>query len=634
MDRVRINEIKPEGWLNVFLKAQSEGLTGHIERAGYPFNVKFWKGERFEGKTPPWEVFEQTAYWIDGAYCCGVLLGDEKLTEKADEYLSYVVENAAEDGFIGPDSMRKRTGWFRWPHVVLFRALMAKYSVTKDEKILRAIKNFYLKNDFDYSCARDFLNIEIMLFAYGESKDERLLALAEKTYDDYHRNCGDHNNEKFMLSNKKPYAHGVTYCETSKIGAILYIYTKNERYLQSAIKAFDKIDKYFMLADGGICSDEFLIDNDYMQSHETCTVTDYTWALYYLLMATHEVKYADKIEKCIFNAGISCVNEDFTALQYLCCANKIVVGENSSHNLFFKGKSLMQYAGKPFTECCTGNVNRFMPNFCRHLWMQEKNTVYATMYGANTTTFDLKGNRVTIKERTNYPFEEKIVFEFSMDAPTNFILKLRIPAWSKTANVYLNGKLYCLAKGGRFKTLKREFKNGDKVELELFAKINVSYYNNDDDGVVVSRGPLVYALGMKGDRKVLNQGVIDEFPTYEIYPNKPWNYGVNGKKLRKTQLTLNKRQGNFNNPWDINSCPYSIDIPAQKLNNWNLVKRKKITRCTDLYNKTCEKVEGDFIFLTRFPNKKLRKKHLSESEIITLVPCGTAKIRITVFPNI
>ena len=632
MQRIELNKIKPDGWLKEFLKAQRNGITGYIERAGYPFNVKFWQGERFEENTPPWEVFEQTAYWIDGAYSCGVLIDDEQLTKKADEYLNYVVENAAEDGFIGPDCLRQRTGWHRWPHVVLFRALIAKYSVTKDEKILRAIKDFYLKNPFDYSCARDFLNIEIMLWAYAESGEKELLSLAEETYSNYQKASSDHNNEKFMLSKRKPYAHGVTYCETSKIGAILYMYTKKQRYLDGAVSAFDKIDKYFMLADGGICSNEFVINNDYMQSHETCTVTDYTWALYYMFLATGKTKYLDKIEKCIFNAGIGCVNEDFTALQYLSCANQMLATPTSSHNLFKRGKSLMQFAGKPFTECCTGNVNRFMPNYCRHLFMQSRDGICATLYGANVSKFTVRGKTVTVKESTEYPFEENIRFIFSMEEPTEFSFKMRVPAWSKTANIYLNGDFYASAQGGGFKTLKRVFKNGDEVRLELVASIQIKTYNGD--GVVVSRGPLVYAFGMKGERKVLNEDALDkEFPAFAIYPDKPWNYGLSYKELKAGKVEFKKKECT-GNPWDINECPYSIELKARRVGNWKLVRKNKVLRCTDLYNKWTETVEGEFTFSTRFPNQKQRKARLSDEETIMLVPFGTAKLRVAVFPKL
>lgn len=95
----------------------------------------------------------------------------------------------------------------------------------------------------------------------------------------------------------------------------MYMATGKQKYLDASIAAYKKIDKYFMLIDGCHCSNEFLISNNIMQSHETCCITDYTWSMYYLYLATKDTSYLDKIEKCIFNAGLGAITEDFKALQ-------------------------------------------------------------------------------------------------------------------------------------------------------------------------------------------------------------------------------------------------------------------------------------------------------------------------------
>ena len=60
--------IKPTGFFEQFLKTQMDGLTGHIEECGYPFNTVCWGEEDYftNNGTPNWWVYEQTAYWLDG----------------------------------------------------------------------------------------------------------------------------------------------------------------------------------------------------------------------------------------------------------------------------------------------------------------------------------------------------------------------------------------------------------------------------------------------------------------------------------------------------------------------------------------------------------------------------------------
>lgn len=144
--------------------------------------------------------------------------------------------------------------------------MMAKYSATGDRKILDAVTEHYLGHEQDYSNARDVMNVEGMLWAYLQNGDERLLALAEKNYREYNEKCTDDNCVSAHLSGRRPYAHGVTYNEFAKLGAILYICTGNKDYLRPTLKAYRKIDRFDMLVDGLHCSNEFLLDNDYMRS--------------------------------------------------------------------------------------------------------------------------------------------------------------------------------------------------------------------------------------------------------------------------------------------------------------------------------------------------------------------------------
>ena len=306
---VNIKEIKPNGWLKSFIETQMSGLTGNISQAGFPFDCIEWGKEDYakESENPMWWVYEQTAYWLDGFIRCAILLNDDKAIKKASNIIYSAINKADKDGYIGPLFMKETDGWNRWPHVVFFRACMALYDYTNDRKIIDALTKHYLGGECEFDYERDVLNVEIMLWIYGKTKNNKLLELAVKNYEKYnidskkhenrYKNSENNNCESFANSRKKPYAHGVTYNEFAKLGAILYIYTKDEKYLKASVNAYKKIDKYFMLPDGCPCSNEFLINNYYMQSHETCNVSDYTWSLYYLTKATCNSDFLDKIEK-------------------------------------------------------------------------------------------------------------------------------------------------------------------------------------------------------------------------------------------------------------------------------------------------------------------------------------------------
>ena len=113
------------------------------------------------------------------------------------------------------------------------------------------------------------------------------------------------------LDDSELHMHGVTMNELMKIPMLLYAYTGKSEYLQAALKADEKMEQANMLADGVNSSTEALAGNDALASHETCDISDYTWTIGYFLSTTGHVKWADRIEKAIFNAALGAITKDF-----------------------------------------------------------------------------------------------------------------------------------------------------------------------------------------------------------------------------------------------------------------------------------------------------------------------------------
>lgn len=612
--------IKPDGWIRQFLETQLEGLTGHIEQAGYPFDRVKWGDPDYnkEGANPTWWVYEQTAYWLDGLTRCALLLENEAYLNTAKEIIFKVFDNADEDGYLGPDFLKVNVPWNRWPHVVFFRACMALYEYTEDKQILEKLKKHYLGNRVDYSIGRDVYNIEIMLWLYGKTGEKELLTYAEESYALYNEKAKDDNCDKRILSDEKPYAHGVTYNEYSKLGAILYQYTKKERYLDVSVKAYEKMDRYFMLPSGCHCSNEFLISNDYMQSSETCNATDYTWALSYLLAATKDGSYADKIETCIFNAGIGAVLEDFKGLQYFSCANQILADAKSNHNVFFEGETWMSYRPNPGTECCPGNVNRFMPNYLLNSWRQEGANIYSLCYAPCEMKTQIEGKTLSIKEITNYPFSEKITYE--VETESVFTLYLRKPKWAEQFLLFKDGVACHTKDDGDFIAI--EIDGNCRIEVEILSEIQT---HKQQGKIWFSKGPLVYSYGMKGDRQIDadEQKSSPDFPAYNIYPNKEWRYCITGKPT----FVSNESAKAFDLDEEL---PY-IEVPAKVIDNMQLTQKTRVRQCYDLYNKKYRYKNGDFVFTPRLMSNRQMVLRSGSEQKIKLYPYGACKLRMTVF---
>ena len=298
---VPLREVRPTGWLQDFLERQVEGLTGNVAVSGYPYGYKFWgsQDDDTSGSYATWWPYEQTAYWIDGALKCGFLSGKTVLYHQALEEIDFAIDHAASDGFIGPDSMRSKD---RWPHTVFFRAVMAQYEITGDSRYLEALSRHYHATPHPMGWDRDVTGVEILLNLYQENGEPDLLELAQSLYDRFNQQWPGHDSAiPTLLSDKRLTEHGVTFNEEAKLAAMLYSATGNAEYLQAAVHGYAKLDRDALLADGLHSCSEHIRGKTSRDMHETCDITDHTWALSYLLQASGDARYADRIERVIFN---------------------------------------------------------------------------------------------------------------------------------------------------------------------------------------------------------------------------------------------------------------------------------------------------------------------------------------------
>jgi uncharacterized protein len=639
-----LSAIKPDGWLRRYLEKQRDGLTGHLEAAGSPFDSAGWGLPKVEihyeaSVCRDWWPYEQTGYWIDGMIRCGYLLDDKFLITKARRHIDHVLENPGTDGYLGPDFLKAPVGWNRWAHAVFFRAIMAHYSATGDSRVLPGLAGHYLSHTSPHWEMREVCNLEAILWTYERTHDRRLLEHALKAYEGFNRcfpsNC---SSLESMLSERWSVEHGVTFNEIAKLGAILYIHTGNDTYLKASINAYRKLDRDQMLIDGVCSSSENLRGKDPLDSHETCVIADFTWSTGYLLLATGLAEYADKIEKACFNAAPGAVRSDFKGLQYFSCPNQVIADQTSNHNFFHQGTKWMSYRPNPGTECCPGAVNRIMPNFASRMWLSDgSGGLVPAFYGPSTviTKVGKENQTVTIVEETGYPFSERVDFRIKTPVPVKFALYLRIPGWCGKAQLEFNGKpVKIVCSSGTFIKFQKVFSDNDLISLVLPMDLQLIHWPGG--GVAIERGPLVYALKIKEDWRIdeTETRCTKDFPAWNLYPGSPWNYAlaVDEHNLQDEVKIINRPL--TSEPWSIDNAPIELQVPARRVVGWKLQRKKAITAgMIDPNGDKIVKVTGDFQFTPALPDPETLVKRLGRKlETVTLVPYGCTKLRITIFP--
>ena len=310
------SRLYPAGWLRRWLEQQRNGLTGHLDVAGPPFDSKLWACPHlpFRKGASPWWPYEQTAYWVDGLTRCALALEDPALLARARRQIDYVLKHADRDGYLGPKSCKPPMPAGRWPHVIFFRALIAWHRHTGDPRIPQALARHYTESPHHHADHRDVCNIEILCWLAATLNDAGFAQQAEliwKTYLD-HLPHHDQAMDRARIHSPGPGSgHGVTYCETVKLGALLYRATGKPEYFRYTRDGYGKLERHHLLLSGAPSSTEELRGTTALDAHETCDIVDYSWGAGHLLLAGGDAALGDAIERATFNALPGALSKDF-----------------------------------------------------------------------------------------------------------------------------------------------------------------------------------------------------------------------------------------------------------------------------------------------------------------------------------
>lgn len=399
------------------------------------------------------------------------------------------------------------------------QAAVAHFRATNDAVLLDVAKRIFECLDTEFGPAKDgkremtdgHEEIELALIElFRVAGEPRMLQLAQFFLDvrgrgvlgggQYHQ---DHRPFRVM---KRVTGHAVRALYYLSGAADLLLETGESALWDALSEQWDNYSLRQMYVSGGAGSrhegeafgEDFELPNARAYT-ETCAAIAVVMASWRLLQASGQARYADDLERALYNgvlSGLSLGGDEYFYVNPL--------ADEGQHRR-------QKWFG---CACCPPNVARLMAQLPSYFYSVAENEVWVHLFAQNHAEITLPGgHRLKIEQHTAYPWDGTVEIRLS-DAPQGeMTLQIRVPGWASGAT--LDGKP---VEPG-YVAVRRDWKAHPAIELRLPMPVRAlaahPYALENRGCVAVTRGPLLYcAEGIDHpscDLRDLNIGPIASF---------------------------------------------------------------------------------------------------------------------------
>jgi DUF1680 family protein len=367
-------------------------------------------------------------------------------------------------------------------HEKLTRAVLA---YLPEKALSRAEQRSRPHKDTSYTWDESYTLPENLFLAYQRSGKTFYRDVAKRYLEDdtYFGPLAEGNN---VL----PFEHAYSHVNAFSSAMQAYITLGSEMHLRAAKNAFNMLETTQSFATGGWGPDEAFGEPSRGQlgdslasthaSFETpCGAYGHFKITRYLLRVTKDSHYGDSMERVLYNTilGAWPIQADGTSFYYSDYASP--------------GKKVWYRDKWP---CCSGTFPQLAADYHISTYLRSADGVYVNLFTPSSVGWTDGGGKYGLMQQTKYPFENTVHIQVSGSRPADYNLYFRIPGWAASGPVLsVNGKRVSdPVQPGSFAAIRRTWKDGDRVELELPMPLRLEPVDaNHPKLVALMRGPLV-----------------------------------------------------------------------------------------------------------------------------------------------
>jgi DUF1680 family protein len=264
-----------------------------------------------------------------------------------------------------------------------------------------------------------------------------------------------------------------------------YELTGERRYRNIAEYFWDEVVRERSYCTGGTSNGEsWNTDPGKLSTELSASSTECCCAYNMMKLTRHlfgwsaDARLMDYYERALFNHRLGTINpEDGTMMYYL----PLVSG-------------YWKTFGKPFDSlwCCTGTGSEEYAKLTDTIYFHDDDSLYVNLYIDSDLDWPEKG--VRLRQETKFPEQQSATLTVTVKNPVALAINLRIPYWAQGGSVKINGAtLPAFASPSSYLSLRRTWKTGDKIELNLPMGLHIDRMPDDETVQAVMYGPLVLA---------------------------------------------------------------------------------------------------------------------------------------------
>jgi DUF1680 family protein len=225
--------------------------------------------------------------------------------------------------------------------------------------------------------------------------------------------------------------------------------------------------------------------------NETCAaIASFQWS-WRLLLATGEARYADLMERVLYNAFGAAISTDGQRFFYVNPLHRRtghVEGDDPGrrHEWFS-------------CACCPPNIMRLLASLQHYVATTAADTVYLHLFTGSQITVPLADGTLGLAVTTGYPWTGEVSVRVERAPAAGCGVALRVPSWSAEPHVTVNGDPVSAARdGGGYLVVTRQWRPGDVLAWTFDLAPRQVVPDPRIDAVrgcaAIERGPLVYCF--------------------------------------------------------------------------------------------------------------------------------------------